>query len=235
MDLDVLFINPGNHTAIYQDLAKDFSAIETPTWALLLAESVRSIGYKTAILDVNAERLSLPEAVKKVASVNTRLICFVVYGQNPNSGTVNMSGTIELANSLKMEGIDSPVCAVGSHVSALPKEILENEPALDFVLCNEGVYALRNLLATDLRDPKCLGKVRGIGYRVEGKAVLTHPERVVPQERMDIEQDQMKDKQRNRTYQGDLFLFWVIQVVSAGEWILRIPMDLCSRKLLIAR
>ena len=35
--LDVLFINPGNHKAIYQDLEKDYSAIETPTWALLLA------------------------------------------------------------------------------------------------------------------------------------------------------------------------------------------------------
>ena len=31
--LDVLFINPGNQNAIYQDLAKDYSAIETPTWA----------------------------------------------------------------------------------------------------------------------------------------------------------------------------------------------------------
>ena len=29
MKLDVLFINPGNARAIYQELAKDFSAIET--------------------------------------------------------------------------------------------------------------------------------------------------------------------------------------------------------------
>ena len=39
MSLDVLFINPGNAKKIYQDLAKDYSAIETPTWALLLAQS----------------------------------------------------------------------------------------------------------------------------------------------------------------------------------------------------
>ena len=187
MNFDVLFINPGNHRAIYQDLAKDFSAIETPTWALLLAQSVRAVGYKPAILDVNAERLSSTEAVERVKALKARIICFVVYGQNPNSGTVNMSGAIELANSLKNGGVDTPICVVGSHVSSLPIEVLKTEPALDFVLCNEGVYALRNVLATDPADPHCLAVVRGIGYRSNGKPVLTDPERVVPQERMDID------------------------------------------------
>mgnify|MGYP003324880163 CR=1 FL=1 len=81
----------------YQDLAKDYTAIETPTWALLLAQSVRSVGYKTEIFDVNALRLSTNDAVKEIKNYKTRLLCFVVYGQNPNSGTVNMSGAIKLA------------------------------------------------------------------------------------------------------------------------------------------
>ena len=51
MNLDVLFVTPGNAKRIYQDLAKDYSAIETPTWSLLLAESCRSVGYNVAILD----------------------------------------------------------------------------------------------------------------------------------------------------------------------------------------
>ena len=67
MSLDIVFINPGNSKAIYQDLAKDFSAIETPTWALLLANSVRSVGYNAEIFDVNAERLSTNEAVLIIA------------------------------------------------------------------------------------------------------------------------------------------------------------------------
>ena len=65
MKLDVLFINPGNHKAIYQDLAKDYSAIETPTWSLLLSQSIRSVGFSVGILDVNAERLSEKDAVTK--------------------------------------------------------------------------------------------------------------------------------------------------------------------------
>ena len=46
MDLDVLFITPGNSRGIYQDLAKDYAAIEPPTWALQQAPSCRSIEYE---------------------------------------------------------------------------------------------------------------------------------------------------------------------------------------------
>ena len=120
MTLDVLFINPGNHRAIYQDLAKEYSAIEPPTWALLLAESVRSIGYRPGILDVGAENLTEADAAKKIQEINPRLICFVVYGQNPNSGTVNMSAAVALSRKIKQLVINSPICFVGSHISALP-------------------------------------------------------------------------------------------------------------------
>ena len=185
--VDILFVNPGNASKIYQELAVDYSAIEPPTWALLLAESVRSIGYSPAILDVNAQKLSVVDSVHIIKRYQPRILCLVVYGQNPNSGTVNMSGAVQLATALKREQFEVPICAVGSHISALPLKVLESERSFDFVLCNEGVYALRNLLATDVADPQCLKDVRGIAYRENGKAILTKPEKVVPQERMDID------------------------------------------------
>lgn len=83
-NLDILFVNPGNAKGIYQGLATDYAAIEPPTWALLLAESVRSKGYTPAILDVNAEQLSHEEAAKRIQDLNPKLICFTVYGQNVN-------------------------------------------------------------------------------------------------------------------------------------------------------
>ena len=187
MNADVLFINPGNHQAIYQGLADNFSAIEPPTWALLLAQSVRAIGYVPAILDANAERLSASAVVDRVLELKPRVICFVVYGQNPNSGTVNMSGTVLLANEIKAHGINIPIAAVGSHISALPKEVLKSEPSIDIVFCNEGVYALRALLAIDLESLTGLRDVRGIGFRIDGEGVLTEPESIVPQEKMDAD------------------------------------------------
>lgn len=180
--LDVLFVNADSSAAAYQALAKDFAAIEPPTWSLLLAQSVRAKGFGAAILDATAERLSQAEAVQRIAEADPRLACFVVYGQNPNSGTTNMAGNTACAALLKEQHPEIPICFVGSHTSALPMEVL-SLPCVDFVLLNEGVYALHNLLQSNLVDG--LEKIRGIGHKQEGRPQLNDPERVVPQDRMD--------------------------------------------------
>lgn len=184
---DVLFINPGNQEEIYQGLSNRYSAIETPTWALLLAQSCRAVGHNVALLDVNALRLTLEQATYRIGEKNPRLICFVVYGQNPNAGTVSMSGTVKLAAAIKKAGIEIPIAVIGSHVQALPIKTLEDEKSIDIVFTNEGVYALQNFLKTDLKDVGQWESVNGIGFRKEGLPFLTPPEKVVPQERMDID------------------------------------------------
>jgi radical SAM superfamily enzyme YgiQ (UPF0313 family) len=168
----------------YQDLSKDFSAIEPPTWALLLAQSCRAKNFGAAILDCGAERLDDAEAVKRMAAAGPRLVCFAVYGQNPNSGTTNMVGAISLATKLKEAHPEFLICFVGSHVSALPMEVLQHG-CVDIVLLNEGVYALHNLLKSDLKDE--LPKIKGIGHKTAGVPQLNPPERVVPQELMDVD------------------------------------------------
>ena len=55
---DVLLINPGNSNKVYQDLSKKYSAIEPPTWSLLLAKSCQSQNFKPEIMDCNAEKLT---------------------------------------------------------------------------------------------------------------------------------------------------------------------------------
>lgn len=182
--LDVLFVTADSSLSAYQELSRTFSAIEPPTWALLLAASCRAQGFGVAILDCTAEQLSIDAAARRIGEVAPRLVCFVVYGQNPNSGTTNMTANIELAAAFKAATPAVPTCFVGSHVSALPLEVLA-EPAVDFVLLNEGVYALHNLLRTDLRTG--LGTVRGIGFKDDGVPRLNEPERVVPQDRMDVD------------------------------------------------
>ena len=184
--LDVLFIEPNCSKEAYQMLSDNFAAIETPTWSLLLAQSCRSVGYEVSILDAAAERLTDDECLKRIEKLNPRLIVFVLYGQNPNSGTTSMIGAYRTSSKLKNDFPDLPICMVGSHVSSLPKEVLQH-PAVDFVLLNEGVYALRNLLASDLKSVDQLIIIKGIGWKVEGVPLLNTPERTVPQERMDID------------------------------------------------
>ena len=187
--LDVLFVNADSSLQAYQGLAKTYSAIEPPTWALLLAQACRARDFGVAILDCDAEKLSLADAVSRIQSTDPRLVAFVVYGQNPNSGTTGMIGASALATELKQQHPEFPICFVGSHTSALPLDVLQL-PFVDFVLLNEGVYALQNLLRTDLRSG--LEAVRGIGYKFvsssgERQSILNEPQSVVPQDRMDID------------------------------------------------
>jgi len=186
--IDVVFITPGNAKGIYQDLSNDYAAIEPPTWSLLLAESCRSIGYSADIIDVNAERLTHQQTLDRIVDLSPRFVVFVIYGQNVNAGTTGMSGATALSNFIKLNNNNYPIVYIGSHVQALPIDTLNNENSIDIICTNEGVYTLRSLLKIKKLSPAALSKVKGIGYRDFDSIVrLTDAERVVPQERMDID------------------------------------------------
>ena len=184
--MDLVLVNPNSADETYQDLAKNYSAIETPTWCLLLANAVRKKNFKVKIIDCDAEKLSAYDFSKRVIDLNPKLVLFVVYGQQPNAGTTNMIGAYKEARELKRLEKKLKICFVGSHTSALPKEVLKNE-FVDIVLLNEGVYALLNLLGiNDLED---LSSIKGIGFKKRNKniidLILNTPEQVVPQSKMD--------------------------------------------------
>jgi len=185
--IDVVFIAPGNANGIYQGLAGDYSAIEPPTWALLLAESCRSIGFNPNIIDVTAEQLSHQQVIDRVNALSPKLIVTVVYGQNVNAGTTGMSGAVALTEFMKLNKIDVPIVCIGSHVQALPVATLNKEKSIDIVCLNEGVYSLHNLLKLKAINEDSLGTVKGIGYRKNDNVYLTDPEKLVPQDRMDID------------------------------------------------
>ena len=185
--IDCCFLITPNSLRSYQSLSKDYAAIEPPTWALLLAESMRSVGNNVMILDANAEGLSEKQILDRILEFAPKLICFVVYGQNVNAGTTNMSGTTYIANYLKDNNVSSPISFIGSHVQALPIETLEKEKSIDFVFTNEGVYALRNVLRLSEISEDTLRNIKGIAFRDKKKIIINSPEKVVPTERMNID------------------------------------------------
>lgn len=185
--IDVIFVTPNNSSGIYQKLSNKYSAIETPTWSLLLAESCRSKGYKVAILDCLAENLTDEEALERINQKKPKLICFVVYGQNVNAGTTNMSGATRLSKYLKQKKVSQKISYIGSHVQALPKETMEKEKSIDFVFMNEGVYSLWNILKIKNLETSKLKEVNGLAIRDGENIIFTNPEKVVPSERMDLD------------------------------------------------
>ena len=65
-NIDIVFINPNNSGQVYQKLSSKYSAIEPPTWSLLLAESCRSKGFNVGIIDANAENLEDQEIYNRL-------------------------------------------------------------------------------------------------------------------------------------------------------------------------
>lgn len=177
--LDVLFVHP-NSAPIYQNLRNVYSAMEPPTWALLLAQSCRRAGYGVFLLDCDANNLSDEDAVGKIKAANPRLVVFVVYGSEPNQGTVRTASAVPLAEKLRDYYPEYKICFVGSHVQALPLEVLQL-PFVDYICQNEGVYTLRQLLDKD----SLLPLIKGLGFKVDGRPHLNDPSPTVPQEVMD--------------------------------------------------
>ena len=100
-NLDCCFIVAENSIKSYQKLSKEYSAIEPPTWALILAQSLRINNYSSTILDFDANRMNEDESVVLIEGFKPKLVVFVLYGQNPNAGTTMMIGASKLASSLK--------------------------------------------------------------------------------------------------------------------------------------
>ena len=187
--IDLLIISPGGHKKLYGELSEKYSAIEPNIWALMLTNSAKRAGYRVEYIDVEADGYGLYETktgwfsdiIDIIDKENPKLILFVATGQNPNASSASMQGVVDMADFIKSMS-DCKIAVVGPHVNALPTETLEKEKDIDICLTNEGVYALINLLKTDLSDSQ-LRNVKGIAYRDnDGHVNINLAERTVPQE-----------------------------------------------------
>lgn len=178
--IDVLLVSP-NSKFVYQELAQDFSAVETPIWCGLLANSVISIGKSAEIVDLNIGKWTNESFCEHVKYVNPKFVMFVATGANPNSSSSDMAGAVNWAEQLKLVHPEYKIGFVGPHVNALPMETLSRHNFIDFCITNEGVYALRNLVSGGIDR---LESVRGLAYRKDNVVHLTQPENIVPQDRL---------------------------------------------------
>lgn len=185
-NLDVLFVHPNGAPIIYQKLSKEYSAIEPPIWAALLANHVRSKGHSVAILDCEAERLSLQESCQRIKEAKATLVVFVIYGQQPSASTQNMHGASLLCNRLKEDFFETKILFLGLHPSAVSRQVMEAERA-DYVCQGEGPQTIVGLLNSDMSNVTHLQKIPGLWYRDEGRICYTKPARIISQEDLDTE------------------------------------------------
>jgi anaerobic magnesium-protoporphyrin IX monomethyl ester cyclase len=159
-ELDVLFVNAGgSKKKVYQELSKDYSAIEPPFWAALSAGFIRKKGFKVGIIDSNAENLTHEETAELIEKKNPSLVNIVVYGQHPSASTQLMSSVGELCRTIKNLNPSRKILLTGLHPSALPERTLKEE-ACDFVCEGEGFYTLLGLV-----EKKTFSQILGLWWK----------------------------------------------------------------------
>jgi len=172
---DVVLIKANNQEKIFQKLSRDFSGIEPPLWIILTAAFLREKGFSVAVIDAEAENLSVKETVAKVLELTPLLTSVIVSGTNPSASTINMPGAGILLRELKNAAPDL-ACAIGGlHPSALPMRTMEEEAA-DFLFEGEGFYSHAELIEA-LKSGSQIGddfKIKGLWYRKNGN-IMSNP------------------------------------------------------------
>lgn len=186
--IDILFVHPNASDLIYQDLSKKAAAIEPPIWAAMLASHVRIKKKTTEILDCEAEGLNYELSAKKILEFKAKIICFVVYGQQPSASAQNMEGATAVAKLLKKNDNSLKILFVGGYVAALPRKTMEDEKSIDFVCTNEGAHTIDNLLEIEKFDEQNLKKVRGLGFRDnDGNIIINEASLIIPKKELEHE------------------------------------------------
>lgn len=173
--LDLVLVNPGGRSNIYQSLGSALTAIEPPVWAGLMGTFVRQRGFSVDIIDAEAEDLTPEQTAQRVMDLTPRLTAVVVYGHQPSASTQNMPGASAICTAVKQRAPGLTTILVGGHAAALPERTLQEEDA-DFVCGGEGPITLVELLSALRESPRPdLRRVRGLWYREEGHAQGSSP------------------------------------------------------------
>jgi radical SAM superfamily enzyme YgiQ (UPF0313 family) len=162
--LDLVLINPGSRTQVYQSLGAELAAVENPVWAGLMATFCRTRGLSVEIVDGEAEGLAPAEIAERVSYLDPVLAAVVVYGHQPSASTQIMTASGAVCTAIKQLAPRQAVLLGGGHVAALPERTLREEDA-DFVAGGEGLYTLAGLVEALKSPAPDLSRVHGLWYR----------------------------------------------------------------------
>ncbi|HPL82769.1 MAG TPA: radical SAM protein [Candidatus Omnitrophota bacterium] len=161
--LDIVLVNPGDKKQVYQDLSRDYSAIEPPFWVAVIAGYLRDKGFNVGIIDANEKNITPDEAAQKVFEADALLAAIIVYGSQPSASTQNMTAAINIARAIKKD-TSVKLLIGGLHPSALPERTLI-ETGADYLIEGEGFYTLESLLAKLKAANDNYSDVLGLWYR----------------------------------------------------------------------
>lgn len=175
--MKVLLINPPtlkNEIWFREGRCQQFDIWGSPFPPLSLgsiAGQLRGVA-ETRIIDAGAEGLGIKEALKKVENFLPDVIII-------SSATPTIQNDLDLF-SKKVKGIapEVKICAIGVHVSVFPKEVLEEFPAVDFIIIGEPEMTARDFISA-LKEKGDIEKVPSLAFRKNGVIFINLEKRFV--------------------------------------------------------
>ena len=87
-----------------------------------------------------------------IEAINPDIVCYVVYGQNPNSSSANMHGVLKYSEALNNYSKKIFRTNYRAPCTALPYQTLNLHEQINAVSINEGIYTIHDLQKCNLQE-----------------------------------------------------------------------------------
>lgn len=146
---------------------KEAGAVMPGLGVLSLAACLRKEGLPVSLLDAEGTGLDMARTVDRIASLTPRIVGIT-------STTLSFHSALAAAAALK-ERLPGVVTVLGGpHVTALPRQCMENHPEVDAVIPGDGETGFTRLVQNVSRGAPAHSQVEGIFYR-QGEEILETP------------------------------------------------------------
>lgn len=135
-----------------------------PLGILYIAAVLEKNKIDVKVIDAALERLSINNLINKILSYNPDVVGIT-------STTFSSSSAIEVAKQIKIAKSSIKTVIGGSHVSAVPEDVLSNN-CFDFGVIGEGEFTFLELVQNINKESDLLKNINGIIYRDKNNNII---------------------------------------------------------------
>lgn len=138
-----------------------------PLTLALIAAVLRNSGFPVSLIDCTNDGVGFSRLKKIIENIRPDLIVV-------NTATPSINSDLKVA--LVAGEVDARIKTVflGIHVTALPNEVFEENPHVEYIVSGEPEYTIRDL-AYALKEGRPINEIKGLIHRVKDEIVINEP------------------------------------------------------------
>ena len=148
-----------------EHISKKVTYTLPPLGIVYIAAVLEKKNHNISIIDAQAYDYSNEQVVKKASEYNPDIIGFYTI-------TPTLYIVLDIAKKIKELNPHIKIILGGPHASGFPQEIIDNNPAIDFIVIGEGELTISELV-DKIENNLSVDDVNGICYRKRRKAEVT--------------------------------------------------------------